>query len=540
MVGSSFRETAAGRFVVLEELHSARVPTLDFLDGGLAQLLAEAVVVLDDLVGDAGGRVAQGLLEVVLVDDAGLAVLAQGDDGGFAAQGLDVGADVALGELGDVREVDVLAQRHAGGVHLQDVEARALVWGGDLDEAVEAAGAQQAGVDDVGPVGGGDDDDALEAFHAVDRGQQLVDDALRDVAALVGAAAGGDAVDLVEEDDAGRALLGLLEDLAHGLLGLADPLRQDLGALDGEEVGAGLVGDGLGQQRLAGARGPVQEDAARRLDAHALEGHRVLQRPLDGLLELLLDVGQAADGLPGDVGDLDQELAQGGGVDDLERALEVVRGDLHLLQELGGDGLVQVDLGQVAAQRLHGGLAGEGHEVGADEAVRGVGEVLEVDVLGLGHVARLDLQDLEAALLVGHADLDLAVEAPGAAQRRIDGVGPVGGADDDDLAAALEAVHQGQHLRHDAALHFALHLVALGRDGVHLVDEDDAGRVLLGLLEGLAQVLLGLAVELAHDLRAVDGVELGAGLVGDGLGDHGLARAGRAVQQHALGRVDAQ
>jgi len=40
--------------------------------------------------------------------------------------------------------------------------------------------------------------------------------------------------------------------------------------------------------------------------------------------------------------------------------------------------------------------------------------------------------------------------------------------------------------------------------------------VLLGLLEGLAQVRLGLAGELGHDFRAVDQEEEGARLVGHG------------------------
>jgi len=38
----------------------------------------------------------------------------------------------------------------------------------------------------------------------------------------------------------------------------------------------------------------------------------------------------------------------------------------------------------------------------------------------------VDAQHLEAARLVGHADVDLAIEAPEAAQRRVDRVGAVG------------------------------------------------------------------------------------------------------------------
>jgi len=45
-----------------------------------------------------------------------------------------------------------------------------------------------------------------------------------------------------------------------------------------------------------------------------------------------------------------------------------------------------------------------------------------------------------------------------------------------------------------------LRLLALGRDGVDLVNEDDGRRVLLGLLKRLAQV--GLALACARRARA--------------------------------------
>jgi hypothetical protein len=41
------------------------------------------------------------------------------------------------------------------------------------------------------------------------------------------------------------------------------------------------------------------------------------------------------------------------------------------------------------------------------------------------------------------------------------------------VGAALEAVHEGEQLADDAALHLALGLLTLGGDGVDLVDEDD-------------------------------------------------------------------
>jgi hypothetical protein len=79
----------------------------------------------------------------------------------------------------------------------------------DDDLPVEAAGAQQRRVEDVGPVGGGDQDDAVLHVEAVHLDEQLVERLLALVvaAAEAGAAVAADGVDLVDEDDARRACL---------------------------------------------------------------------------------------------------------------------------------------------------------------------------------------------------------------------------------------------------------------------------------------------------------------------------------------------
>src|SRR5437016_14060597 len=85
-----------------------------------------------------------------------------------------------------------------------------------------------------------------------------------------------DRVQFIEEDDARRDLLRLLADHADRLLALPDPLRHDLGSLDGNEVLLRFRRAGLRQERLAGARRAIEEDAARRADPHAFEGLRAL------------------------------------------------------------------------------------------------------------------------------------------------------------------------------------------------------------------------------------------------------------------------
>ena len=150
----------------------------------------------------------------------------------------------------------------------------------------------------------------------------------------------------------------------------------------------------------------------------------------------------------------------------------------------------------------------------------------------------MDLEHLPAPRDVGDADHDLAIETAGPPERRVQRVGQVGGADHDDLSAPFDAVHQRQQLRDDPLLDFADGLLALRGDRVDLVDEDDARRAFLCLLEDLAELGFALAVELVDDLRPAQRQERGVGLAGHRAREQGLAAAGRPVQQDALGCVD--
>ena len=128
------------------------------------------------------------------------------------------------------------------------------------DLAVEAAGTQQRRVEHVGPVGRGDDDDALVRLEAVHLDQELVQRLLALViaAAEAGAAMTADGVDFVDEDDAGRVLLGLLEHVAHAARADADEHLDEVGARDGEERHIGLAGDGArGQASCRCPGGPT-------------------------------------------------------------------------------------------------------------------------------------------------------------------------------------------------------------------------------------------------------------------------------------------
>mmetsp|Transcript_2676 Transcript_2676/g.7086 ORF Transcript_2676/g.7086 Transcript_2676/m.7086 type:complete len:225 (-) Transcript_2676:95-769(-) len=126
----------------------------------------------------------------------------------------------------------------------------------------------------------------------------------------------------------------------------------------------------------------------------------------------------------------------------LHRLLEVAARDLRhgvlgvLHRRLGARGcdcLLAFNflLDRLADRQLGRALA-DLREVRAREALRDARQVDQVDVRGDGRLAQHGLEDVGARALVGQRDVDELVQAPWAEHGRVDDVGAVGGADDED------------------------------------------------------------------------------------------------------------
>lgn len=85
--------------------------------------------------------------------------------------------------------------------------------------------------------------------------------------------------------------------------------------------------------------------------------------------------------------------------------------------------------------------------------------LVEIHVVVKLHCTGLDPEHLQPPLLVGDADVQLAVETTEPSKCRLDDVGAVGRCDNDHVRGGLDAVHQSQQLRHDALLDLASRLV---------------------------------------------------------------------------------
>ena len=325
----------------------------------------------------------------------------------------EVGAGEAGGLAGERVEVDLLRQRLAAGVDLEDLLAALAVGAVDDDLAVEAARPQQRRVEDVGPVGGGDQDDVVLHLEAVHLDQQLVQRLLALVvaAAHAGAAVAADGVDLVHEDDAGRVLLRLLEEVADAAGADADEHLDEVRAGDREEGDAGLAGDGAGEQRLAGAGRAVEQDALGDAGAERLELLRVLEEFLDllQLLHRLVDPGDVAEG---DFRRVDRHPLR-------FRFAEVHHpraAALHLVHQEDPEAEEEDEGQDVGEQREQAGAAGA-VDVGldvvfveqVDQALLGVGRVAGREAFAVA--SRLTSSVLSLVLTVDFFDLALGDQA---------------------------------------------------------------------------------------------------------------------------------
>ena len=155
-------------------------------------------------------------------------------------------------------------------------------------------------------------------------------------------------------------------------------------------------------------------------------------------------------------------------------------------------------------------------------------------------------EDRLAAGAVRRRDDDAAVEAAGAQQRRVEHLGPVGGAEHDHALARGEAVHLGEDLvERLLALVVAAGDVgpaggARAADRVELVDEDDRRGGLLGLVEQVAHARGADADDHLDELRGRHLEERHPGLAGDRAGQQRLAGARLAGEQHAARDPGAQ
>src|SRR5579863_7517808 len=137
-------------------------------------------------------------------------------------------------------------------MHFENLLASAEVRAIDDDLTVEAAGAQQRGIQHVGAIGRRDEDHARILIEAVHLNQQLVERLLTLImtAAEARAALTADLIDFVDKDDTRRRLLRLIEKVADARGTDTDEHLDEVGTRDRKERNARFARDRSREKRL--------------------------------------------------------------------------------------------------------------------------------------------------------------------------------------------------------------------------------------------------------------------------------------------------
>ena len=183
-------------------------------------------------------------------------------DRGFIEQVLQIRACKACCRSGHLLQIDVFRQGLASGMDLEDFLAAFYIRSADRDLSVKTSGTQNGGVQDIGPVGRRHDDDAFVDAETVHLDQQLVEGLLTLIvgAAQSGASAPGDRVDLIDENDTGGVLFGLIKHVPDTGSADTDEHLDEIRTGDAEERYFCLSRDGLGQQGLTGSGNTFQQN----------------------------------------------------------------------------------------------------------------------------------------------------------------------------------------------------------------------------------------------------------------------------------------
>jgi hypothetical protein len=181
-------------------------------------------------------------------------------------------------------------------------------------------------------------------------------------------------------------------------------------------------------------------------------------------------------------------------------------------------------------------LVNEILEIGARETRRLTRQVFDGHFVLERFATRVNIENRSSTLNVWAIENNLAVESAGTKQGRIENVRSIRGSNDDHVRAAIESVHLNQYLIQrllTLVVTTAKSCAALATDRVDFVDEDDARRTLLCLVEEIANAARADANEHLNELRTGDAEKRDARLARYRSGEQGLSGTWRSYEQNA-------
>lgn len=319
------------------------------------------------------------------------------------------------GSSSNFLKVNIFSQCFSSGVNLKNLDAPSNIWPVNSDLPIKPSWTQKRRVQHIRPVGRSEDDDTTVAGKAIHLSQELVNGLLPLVVTTTepSTTLPPDGINLIDEDNAGRLGLGLLEEVAHPGCTDTDEELDELGRGAGEERHASLSGDGTRQEGFTCPRRTDEETSLGDLGTQSGVLVWVLEE-IDDFLQLELGlIG------PGDVDERDARLRH---LLELALGASKVHGPAEPARARARPALRAAEEEEEPREREEGEeeVADEGDESpgsrslalgdGDVDAVGGE-DVDEVRVVGDddGGAAAVDGGELEEPAVLGEADaLDLA------------------------------------------------------------------------------------------------------------------------------------
>src|SRR6056300_1569267 len=198
-----------------------------------------------------------------------------------------------------------------------------------------------------------------------------------------------------------------------------------------------------------------------------------------------LDFFQTTNIIPRNIGHLNNSLPQTTGVADTQGMPKVILIHSHAIQNFGINLLIfNINQVHLFANTLHSSLSTKGGNIGSDKTVCFTCNSLRINILIQFHVTSVNTEDFQTAIFVRNTNINFTIKTSKTTQSRINSVGTVGTSNNNDRGTLFQPIHESKHLTNNTPFNLPIGLFSLWCNRVNLINKNDGGGILFGLLKG--------------------------------------------------------
>mmetsp|Transcript_2572 Transcript_2572/g.4000 ORF Transcript_2572/g.4000 Transcript_2572/m.4000 type:complete len:321 (-) Transcript_2572:551-1513(-) len=192
-------------------------------------------------------------------------ILPGSGDGCFIHQVFQLCTTETRSSSGNCFKINVGLNRLATSVHAQDSGTALEIGKIDCDLTIEASRTEKCVIKNIKPVRGSNGDNTRIAIETIHLDQNLIQCLLTFIVTSSESCSAltSNGIDLINEDDARRVLLGLVEHITHTRSSNTNKHLYKFGTRNGDEWHTCLSSNSLGEEGLTSTRGSIEDDTTR-------------------------------------------------------------------------------------------------------------------------------------------------------------------------------------------------------------------------------------------------------------------------------------